>query len=667
MVKGFKCGNMAAFFLFFLSLVIYIHNLSIGSFGADVGDFLAASAARGIPHPSGYPLFTLLGIVFSFLPIPFNLAFKVSLVSAISSSFSVVLIYAISLMLTKNKIVSFITALLLAFVYPFWLYAEVAEAFALAYFFVLLLIYLTLKFRETKKLSFFYLLFLSFGLSLSNHQVVILLLPSILILIISASPRIFFNIKRNFICLGLFTMGLLPYLYLPIASYFNPPFYWNHPVILSDFLKLILRQDYGWIPEEIHGFWLSILPVKYLFISLFNNLTPAGIIIILFGMVNLIINKQKILFLALLTAFFLFGPFFVSYGFTDLVSGFNMGVIERFYMFPGLILLIFFPFGVDLIVKLILVFLRKINISKKRITPYASLFTLTFCLIPVYLFFLNFPKTDLHKVRLSDNLAVDILKPLPKNAILFLDKDTPIFNVSYVQYGENFRKDIVAININRVDKNDLFGFLAKKFKKEGKKNDQIAVATIESLSKSRQIYSSKVIDLKYKNKKHWIPEGLLVKMSDKKIGKEEFLKMQNKLWQSYSFKSREDLTISERSLLLAPVPELYSFAAARVGFFLITEYQDLDSSKKYFDKAIDYNPSSQEAHRGLSYYYLLKRKCLLSKDYAVKALTLDRSKKENYVLLSSIFSDCLKDNGGALAIQKEYNKVFKEKMFENKK
>src|SRR4030066_553774 len=60
----------------FVSLTAAVLYLSIGStrltntnFGGDGGDFLAAILTRGIPHPTGYPTYILLGIIFQYIPI----------------------------------------------------------------------------------------------------------------------------------------------------------------------------------------------------------------------------------------------------------------------------------------------------------------------------------------------------------------------------------------------------------------------------------------------------------------------------------------------------------------------------------------------------------------------------------------------------------------------
>src|SRR5437899_1481108 len=56
--------------------------------GEDSGDLLAASATLGIPHPTGYPLFVLLGRLATFLPLG-TIAFRINLVAAVAAAASV--------------------------------------------------------------------------------------------------------------------------------------------------------------------------------------------------------------------------------------------------------------------------------------------------------------------------------------------------------------------------------------------------------------------------------------------------------------------------------------------------------------------------------------------------------------------------------------------------
>src|SRR6267378_7444594 len=58
------------------------------NFGEDSGDLLAASATLGIPHPTGYPLFVLLGRLATFLPLG-TIAFRINLIAALAGALSV--------------------------------------------------------------------------------------------------------------------------------------------------------------------------------------------------------------------------------------------------------------------------------------------------------------------------------------------------------------------------------------------------------------------------------------------------------------------------------------------------------------------------------------------------------------------------------------------------
>src|SRR3989344_4086918 len=142
------------FLLFFCVFFVYLHNLSPSIYGYDSGDFATAIIAKGIPHPSGYPLYTMLGILFNMLPIGQAIAWKIGLVSVFSSAFAVLFSYFIILELLKNRTAAVFGALSIAFFYPFWLYAEVVEVLALNSFFVVLLIFLAVKFHKTKKMFF---------------------------------------------------------------------------------------------------------------------------------------------------------------------------------------------------------------------------------------------------------------------------------------------------------------------------------------------------------------------------------------------------------------------------------------------------------------------------------------------------------------------------------
>src|SRR3954467_4569902 len=70
--------------------------------GEDSGDLLAASATLGIPHPTGYPLFVLLGRLATFVPAG-SIAFRINLVAALAAAVSVYAVVRLAGALTSSS------------------------------------------------------------------------------------------------------------------------------------------------------------------------------------------------------------------------------------------------------------------------------------------------------------------------------------------------------------------------------------------------------------------------------------------------------------------------------------------------------------------------------------------------------------------------------------
>src|SRR5205085_5683292 len=118
------------------------------------------------------------------------------------------LMYEIVYELLERTFLATVTALTLAFVFPFWLFAEVAEVFALHSFFLLLLFYLGLLLYTRKRLVYLYLLSFCTGLSFANHELTLFILPTLFIFMFAARKKIALTPKIVWKCISLFILGL---------------------------------------------------------------------------------------------------------------------------------------------------------------------------------------------------------------------------------------------------------------------------------------------------------------------------------------------------------------------------------------------------------------------------------------------------------------------------
>ena len=77
----------------FISFVLYLLTIAPSVIQIDTGELAAVQCTLGIAHPTGYPLFTILGYVFSLLPLPVTKIFQMNLLAALYCSAAVSSVY----------------------------------------------------------------------------------------------------------------------------------------------------------------------------------------------------------------------------------------------------------------------------------------------------------------------------------------------------------------------------------------------------------------------------------------------------------------------------------------------------------------------------------------------------------------------------------------------
>ena len=132
--------------LFAASLTLYIQTLapSVATLFDDSLEFPLVSYRLGIAHPTGYPLYTLLGKLFTLGPWH-NVAWRVNLLSAVAGALAAAFVYLAARQLTRRRLPSLLGAAALAVSPVFWSQAVIAEVYTLTAAFVALLLWLALR------------------------------------------------------------------------------------------------------------------------------------------------------------------------------------------------------------------------------------------------------------------------------------------------------------------------------------------------------------------------------------------------------------------------------------------------------------------------------------------------------------------------------------------
>jgi len=111
-----------------LLLSLYLATLCKGVYWSDSAEYATAAYTLGVPHPPGYPLYTLLAR--GFVALPLSPAHGVNLMSALFAALAGGLCFGVARALGAGRLAAAASALLLGSGEAFWHNATVAEVYA---------------------------------------------------------------------------------------------------------------------------------------------------------------------------------------------------------------------------------------------------------------------------------------------------------------------------------------------------------------------------------------------------------------------------------------------------------------------------------------------------------------------------------------------------------
>lgn len=647
--------------LFFLGVfILYIHNLTRDIYSGDIGDLITAACVHGVAHPPGYPLFTLLGGMLCELPLPLPPVSRVGLISVFASVAGLIFYYKLAFRITKSLFLSLLSTSILAFSYLFWLHAEIPEVFGFNNFFIIIILYLAILFYQEKKDKYLYLLAFFTGLSLTHHHTILFVLPAAFFLVVKHIKYIFEKKTRIVYSVLIFILGLLPYLYIPIAASKEPVINWGQASNLQNFIDLILRKDYGGFSPIVVDrvpLVVKLILIKDYFRTLVSTYSYQIIFVFVLGILAMF-RFSKLTLFSLLFVFLFSGVGFIFYGANPYSTPTAIGIVERFYTVSFVVFVFFIPYGF-LFIKEILnhFFSRKI---------YSLLLLSYFLIIPFFLIKYNYAKTDLSQTHIGNNLAIDILSNLPKNSVLFVSGDTIVFNVWYLNFVLGYRKDVDIINPERVGANKYLEEEMAKYKKKHPetKQNEISGKTLDEIAKKRTVFSTYEIGYNPSNTM-LLPKGLVFEIihKDDAPSKEKYLKEVEEILRKLQRPRRESLAQADRNVIAPEVPLFYSNALVRIGDFLDSYYKDSQKAEHYYRRALWLDNQNPAAYSGLALVqYKAFHDCNESLNNMQKAIDIYPVWNRYYLQMFLIYQGCDADKKIIEKFKKHYESTFKSNL-----
>ncbi|MGQ9798674.1 MAG: glycosyltransferase family 117 protein [Ignavibacterium sp.] len=442
--------------------IIYLFTLAPSVVQIDSGELAAVQATLGIAHPTGYPLFTIVGYLFSLIPLPFTKIYQLNLLAAIYCSAAAgIFSYTAKYLLdnlsefhitkpvkqkkkdkTKKEYVHFeleenlkiifsvLAALTLAFSKTFWFQSTSVEVYSFHLLLISLIILFLLKaFIEQPKSSKIYKnhwMIFAFVLALgfSNHMTTLLILPGTAYLYFTKEKFNSQSFKNLLKMITLFLIVLvINYSYLPIRASQNPQLNWGNPVDLERILRHISGFQYQvWLFSSTEAakkqlqYFISNLPAEYL-LTLF--VAAAGLLFSFF--------TARKFFLFNLITFITTVIYSINYDISD---------IDSYFLLAYISIAFFSLFGLIKIFQIL--YENKLN---------QSVIFLILLLFPVSQFVKNFPEVNQSKTVVYENYTKALMNSVPDNAlVLSYQWDFFISASYYFQFVEKFKPQIAIVD-----------------------------------------------------------------------------------------------------------------------------------------------------------------------------------------------------------------------------
>ena len=217
----------------------------------------AIAYTLGISHPTGYPTYTILTHLFTYLPVG-DVAYRVNLASALFGAIAVALLFGVGLKLGRSVAAGAFGAVAFAVSGLFWSQAVIAEVYTLHALFVALVLLVLFLWRERREDEYLLAAAFLMGLSMTHHLTSGLLLPAAGLFVLLVDWRKVLEWRLVLGGAGLFLLALVPYAYLPLRARTDPPLNAEDPSNWERFEDLVTGgefKDKMWAfgPEELPG------------------------------------------------------------------------------------------------------------------------------------------------------------------------------------------------------------------------------------------------------------------------------------------------------------------------------------------------------------------------------------------------------------------------------
>jgi tetratricopeptide (TPR) repeat protein len=451
----------------------------------DSGELITACARLGVAHPPGFPLYVMLGHLFTKLPVG-SVAARVSFMSAFFAAAAAAILTLISAIIIEaldeyrprsegskkktagkntdksnetesagryrlagifHRFLPVAVGLTFAFSLTLWFYASVAEVYTLNIALFAAVVYLMILWQRTGGKNGWLIPAAAgvYGLALGVHHVTILLaLPAFAFLVLRTAGIRFFISREMALAFGAVLVGLSVYLYLPLAAGDAPLINWGNPATFERFYWHISGKQY-----QVNLFSADAQQVarqfSYFVALIFRQFTPLGLAVALAGLWALWRRSRPLFWLLALIVFF------------DVAYSVNYDIAEdkdAYYLTTQLALAIALAAGAKQIFEW----------SSAKGEKYAAVALILLVSLAPVTFATHHFEVNKSRYLIARDFVENLLSNIePGGLLLTLDWQfySPYF---YLHHVENLRPDVTVVDINLLRRSwYIEGYLKRQY------------------------------------------------------------------------------------------------------------------------------------------------------------------------------------------------------------
>lgn len=410
---------------FLLPFAFYLRTLAPTVYEFDSAELATGAYALGIIHATGYPVYLLLGKLFTYLPFG-DVGYRLNLMSAFFAALTVLTLYVLSRRLTGSVTASLAAALLFAFSRYFWSEAVAAEVYTLHTFFLAALLYILICWQESGSRRLLLLFAFVWGLSFGNHMSTLLLGAGFAYFLLATGWRQVLRPPTLLPMLLLFGLGLSSYLYLPLRYAADPPLnyaktYFGVP--LDDLSGVVWMVSGAMFRQEMFGFSLPgfLSEAGRHLRELWTTFLGIGPVIGFLGAIHMASHRRHVFVLLLLV----FAANFVFF------TGYRVADNDTMFLPTHLVWAIWLAAGY-----------RDLFRRLRAWAPAGIAFAL---LAPLIFVFLNYGTVDLSGNRLAAEFALRVTATVEPDAFVIGSWRSSTV-LEYFRTVEGVRQDITAFD-----------------------------------------------------------------------------------------------------------------------------------------------------------------------------------------------------------------------------